>query len=368
MLHLDHPPPCPPSCNHCLAYDNIARQSCSRAPSHNSKWCSLHEELQAKLLKSYKRLTLAFESFDDAVLPLNLDAIAAEPDLVQLRQWSGECRNKWSLAKRVIVARAEHHQQFYAGGDWGHTLFVETLRSETQRMERFLRALDRQAYKITLAQSQASWILDVPTGPSFVCNDGPAPSKADVPPACDAPPTPPPTPPLANRELPSSRSTKPNRNKAARRKPSRQPSSSSGSSSPPFAPVPPSVEAENDAFFAALSSPSPTTTTPAKLLQNLRTYLVPPADLFPSIRPSTWTEVVSTLFRHVVLRIPSLATLALSSDVPSPNALLDVLEARLTSENDQGGAGARAPPRGGARGGGGHIGETRGGGGAGGGG
>ena len=28
---------------------------------------------------------------------------------------------------RVIVSREDHHAQFYAGGDWNHCLFVETL-------------------------------------------------------------------------------------------------------------------------------------------------------------------------------------------------------------------------------------------------
>ncbi|GAA5899069.1 hypothetical protein JCM6882_004608 [Rhodosporidiobolus microsporus] len=339
-MHFEHPPPCPPSCTHCLAYDNITRALCTRAPSKHSKWCSVHEELQAKLLKSYKRLTIAFEAFDDSALPLNLDAIQGEEHLPQLRAWSETARSKWSLAKRVIVARAEHHQQFYAGGDWGHTLFVETLKSETQRMERFLRALDRQAYKVTLAESQASWILDVPTGPSFVCND-PPPSKPTAS-AGDAPPTPPPTPPLETRELPSTRPGKASgRKAAARRKAGRQPSSSSsgssGASSPPFRPVVPSIEAENDAFFAALSAPSSTsnTSSPVDLLKNLRGYLVPPADLAPTVRGETWTAVAETLFRHVVLRVPSLATLALSANLSSVRALLDLLEVRLAEEDDE---------------------------------
>ncbi|GAA5858315.1 hypothetical protein JCM8547_004645 [Rhodosporidiobolus lusitaniae] len=337
-MHLEHPPLCPPSCTHCLAFDNITRALCSRTPSYNSKWCSVHEELQAKLLKSYKRLTLAFESFDDAVLPRSLDAVTDEQGLPQLRSWSEAARSKWSLAKRVIVARAEHHQQFYAGGDWGHTLFVETLKSETQRMERFLRALDRRAYAITLEQSQASWILDVPTGPSFVCNDGPASEKSSPPVVGEAPPTPPPTPPLSSRDLPSSRSPKPSR-KLPRRKPGRQPSSSSSDpSSPPFSPTNTSVEAENDAFFAALSAPSVSTASPSDLLTSLRNYLTPPVDLASSVRGETWTAVVETLFRHVILRNPSLATLALSAELPSVVALLDVLEARLNGEEEDEGA------------------------------
>ncbi|BGP12271.1 hypothetical protein JCM10213_000034 [Rhodosporidiobolus nylandii] len=334
-MHLEHPPPCPPSCTHCLAYDNLTSAICTRTPSDGSKWCPAHEELQAKLLKSYKRLTLAFDSFDDALLPPNLDAITSEQDLPQLRQWSEASRQKWSLSKRVIVARAEHHQQFYSGGDWGHCLFVSTLKTENERMERFLRALDRQAYKVTLAHSQASWVLDVPTGPSFICNDGPPSSAKPAPSTDGAPLTPPPTPPQAARELPSTRSPNSTSRKPAARKNGRQPSSSSAS--PPFAPTR-DVEAENDAWFAALSpAPSSSSSTPLDLLKRLRDYLAPPPDLLPTVRPATWTSTIETLFRHVTLRIPSLATLALSSSLSSVPAFLDFLEKRLTDEEDTNG-------------------------------
>lgn len=39
-------PPCPPSCGHCLAYDNIAKSPCTQPASSDSKWCAVHEELQ----------------------------------------------------------------------------------------------------------------------------------------------------------------------------------------------------------------------------------------------------------------------------------------------------------------------------------
>lgn len=43
----DHPPACPPSCDHCLAYDRHTRSLCSAPPaSAGSKWCAVHEELQ----------------------------------------------------------------------------------------------------------------------------------------------------------------------------------------------------------------------------------------------------------------------------------------------------------------------------------
>lgn len=82
---------------------------------------------QAKLLKSYKRLTYAYEVFDDSTLPAHLEGIASEESLNTLRAWSEAARSKWSFARRVIVARAEHHQQFYAGGDWGHAQYLASV-------------------------------------------------------------------------------------------------------------------------------------------------------------------------------------------------------------------------------------------------
>lgn len=164
----DHPPACPPSCGHCLAFDNITRALCTLAPaSTGSKWCAVHEELQvrlpsrhfgatllirveqAKLLKSYKRMTLAVDSFDAASLPPSFEGVEAEAELGTLEKWSEASRSKWSLTLRVVVARDEHHRQFYVsqlsrwrsgkltrfggvqqGGDWGHCLFVSTLSVE----------------------------------------------------------------------------------------------------------------------------------------------------------------------------------------------------------------------------------------------
>lgn len=83
--------------------------------------------MQAKALKSYKRHTLAVQSFDEESLPASVEAVEAEPILSRLREWSGAARAKWGLVERVVVHRREHHQQFYAGGDWGHCLFVELM-------------------------------------------------------------------------------------------------------------------------------------------------------------------------------------------------------------------------------------------------
>jgi hypothetical protein len=54
--------------------------------------------------------------------------------------------------------------------------------------------------------------------------------------------------------------------------------------------------------------------TTADHLARLRAYLVPPPDLPSSIRSSTWRALISGLFRYVILRIPSLALLALDAD------------------------------------------------------
>ena len=225
-------------------------------------------------------------------------------------------------------------------------------------MERFLRVLDQQAYsvrpsrracalareadslcrpQVTLAQQSASWVLDVPTGPAFICNDSPTASKAAEP---AAPPlTPPPSPPgPVPRNLPR-RTVGPSTKKLRQRRTSSE--------------VQPTPEAADlDAFFAQLAPTSPPPTS-RDLLARLRAYLAPPPDLLPTVSTTTWTRFVETLFRHVVLRVPALATLALaapsSSDPPaapsldttstsasldvapppSVEAFLDLLESRL---------------------------------------
>ncbi|BGP36264.1 hypothetical protein JCM10449v2_000162 [Rhodotorula kratochvilovae] len=347
-MHLEHPPPCPPSCTHCLAFDNLTRATCTQVPSPKSKWCRVHEELQAKLLKSYKRLTLAFESHDDSLLPVSVDAIFAEEDLATLRAWSEAARTKWSLARRVIVARAEHHAQFYAGGDWGHCLFVETVRAESARMERFLRILDRRAYAVTLARSSASWVLDMPTGPSFVCNDDATPSKSAA--SSDRPLTPPPSPPLASRSL---------RRRGGKPRHGRSPPNA-----PPSPPPSPPPSSDGDSFFASLSAPPPPPPSSRDLLARLRNYLIPPSDLPPRVDGAVWIAFVETVVRHVVLRVPALATLALSAssrpssaahprdkaaapDTSPPisvPAFLDLLESRLAPAFVPKGADASSGP------------------------
>ncbi|KAM0755569.1 hypothetical protein T439DRAFT_351342 [Meredithblackwellia eburnea MCA 4105] len=306
----DHPPACPPECDHCLAFDRLTRTLCSRAPCPGSKWCAVHEELQAKLLKSYKRLTFAVDDFPTDSLPPSFTAIDDEGELSQLRDWSEAARSKWSLTNKVIIARDEHHRQFYQGGDWGHCLFVSTLKDESSRMERMMRALDRRAYEITLAQSQAEWVLNTPAI-EFICDE----------PAVEAPPTPPATPKLAATDLPGSCPAPPlskSQRKRAQRKARKN-----------------SVSASTNSDDCCSEHSTRHLNTEARLAR-LRNFLVPPPDLPPSIRLETWESTIFSLFRLVILRVPTLAPLALNptsgSVAASPDSIssfLDLLESRI---------------------------------------
>lgn len=114
------------------------------------------------------------ETFDNSTLPGG--GIEAMMDLPLLRKYSETTRDKWSLIHRVIVARSEHHDQFYAGGDEGHCSFVDTLyvevfstgkqfqgmltvnfcrKAESNRLETLLRALDKRAYTVSRPQIYA---------------------------------------------------------------------------------------------------------------------------------------------------------------------------------------------------------------------
>ncbi|GAA5995448.1 hypothetical protein JCM5350_005978 [Sporobolomyces pararoseus] len=355
-MHLYHPAPCPPSCDHCLAFDNITRATCSRTPSPRSKWCTVHEELQAKLLKTYKRYSLAVDSFDNSMLPHDIEGINSEKDLVRLRDWSEQCRQKWSLVRRVIVARAEHHQQFYAGGDWGHCLFVESLKSESLKLERFLRALDHQAYSVNLAKSSASWILAEPRGPKFVCEEEPVSAvEKDI--SSLGLLTPPPSPPFAEQQLPSSSPKSslpsPTSNQTKKKKNNQRKATNRKSACTSDSAL---QQTEEDAFFSTLLSSSSTTSSPNLLLSNLRRYLERPADLPTSIRSETWKTVISGIFRHVILRIPALANLAMTTHdetsqdeeeegrpncgkkLDSVEGFLDLLERRLELGGGEGGS------------------------------
>jgi hypothetical protein len=64
-------------------------------------------------------------------------------------------------------------------------------------------------------------------------------------------------------------------------------------------------------------------------LEALRSYLAPPSDLPSNINPADWHELISTLFRYVILRTSTLAPLALTSTLGSVETFLDLLEQRM---------------------------------------
>ncbi|BGP52585.1 hypothetical protein JCM8202v2_000140 [Rhodotorula sphaerocarpa] len=323
-MHLNHPPPCPPQCDHCLAYDKVTGSLCSQPPSRDSKWCEVHEELQAKLLKSYKRLTCAYEQFDDAALPAGLDLIEQETSLAALKAWSRAARLKWSLAKRVIVARAEHHQQFYAGGDWGHTRYIETVMQTQQKMEIVLRNIEQRAYvvspspsssmvkalmdgaQVTLAVSSASWVLDLASPAALVCDDDQIAanktSHVDVVRApSDARRT--------TQTTPKTGVVRPrNKNGTATR---------FKRTAYEFSTTSKDVSRDEEDFFAALAlTAAPKEQDPHDLLSQLRSYLVPPSDLPRAVTPRLWIAFIEAVFRLVILRVPVLATLVLEPVSP----------------------------------------------------
>lgn len=284
MSTCTHPPLCPPSCDHCLAYDRLTRNLCARLPaSAGSKWCSIHEELQAKLLKSYKRLTKAVEAWDDSTLVKSMGMIEETSDMAQLRTWSELARSKWGLVNRVIVSREDHHAQFYAGGDWNHCLFVETLNDESARLERTMRALDRRAYTLTLVKSDAEWVLAPST--SFICND-------------EGPPTPPLTPPQSPLLLPTTPPTTKSQRKKAHRKANKIEEAQSTK--------------EEEVECCPASEKVSRHLTTENRLERMRAYLVPPDDLPRSVRKEIWHAFISGIFRYVILRLPALAPLAMA--------------------------------------------------------
>lgn len=180
-------------------------------------------------------------------------------------------------------------------------------------------ALDRRAYEVRpsarndamltlmqllLEKSNAGWILHAPTI-EFVCNEEePVLAPLEV-------PSPPLTPPSSPLVLPSTPMTKSQRKKASRKaqKGVREREHTLEC-----------CEDQLDPHGAAID-----------YLARLRRYLVQPADLSNTIRPSSWHSFISALFRYVVLRIPSLLLLALdpSSQILSVEQFLDLLEERM---------------------------------------
>lgn len=174
----------------------------------------------------------------------------------------------------------------------------------------------------------------MPRGPKFVCDDvagSPAtPASRDATERAKLSShgllTPPPSPPSpAEQSLPTSSSDaassptmgpapipsmNKNQRKAARRKALRK--KQNPSSSPPT-----SNEEDDDDLLSRYGPSTANVASPYRglsareILSHLRAYLEFPRDLPTSVQPRTWRDLVEGLFRHVVLRIPSLANLAL---------------------------------------------------------
>lgn len=154
---------------------------------------------------------------------------------------------------------------------------------------------------MTLERSSASWVLRLADAPVMICDDVPTSTAKS---SAETSRTPPAQLRLAAKAPPKKKVVS---NGKARK-----------SSDGPVKPDAP-MSAERDAldsnadFFASLAPSTGTTShNPRDLLRRLRAYLEPPRDLPETITPSMWTAFVESLFRIVVLRVPALATLALT--------------------------------------------------------
>jgi hypothetical protein len=188
-------------------------------------------------------------------------------------------------------------------------------------MEHLLRALEQRAYEVrinsgpyiiaaspddefnqvTLERSSASWVLGLADAPIMICDDRPTPSANSSGETSRPQPT---QSRLAAKAL-SKKKVIPN---AKARK------SGGGSVKPGVPTSAQRLALDSDAdFFASLPpSTGATSQDPRDLLRRLRAYLEPPRDLPETITPSMWTAFVESLFRIVVLRVPALATFALT--------------------------------------------------------
>ncbi|KAG8726716.1 hypothetical protein FRC12_023145, partial [Ceratobasidium sp. 428] len=199
---------------------------CVRPVEQNSKWCSIHEAVEGKLLKLYKRHTAALES-DIASHESNFSArsraLKNSPasggasgviSLEELQTWYADSRNQWVLATRTLEARARHHNAFYGGGDAGHLQYLEFLRSLIQDLEDMMHKCDELGYETLLQRERASWVQRAPpaTEPGYrgletniatrcgetLCAKSPSGRDIEAPSRVDdrALPTPPPSPTL----------------------------------------------------------------------------------------------------------------------------------------------------------------------------
>ncbi|QRV96705.1 hypothetical protein RhiJN_24723 [Ceratobasidium sp. AG-Ba] len=148
--------------------------ACVRSAEENSKWCSTHEEIEGKLLKLYKRHTVALESD----IALNKSTFSTRSDLLkngltdgdkdgvisleELRTWYADFRNQWVLATRALETRIRHHNAFYNGGDAGHLQYLDFLRLLTTNLEDMMRRCDELGYELLLEKERAIWVQRAP--------------------------------------------------------------------------------------------------------------------------------------------------------------------------------------------------------------
>ncbi|KAK4050416.1 hypothetical protein OIV83_003486 [Microbotryomycetes sp. JL201] len=267
---------------------------------------------KAKLLKTYKRCTKAISSFDDKhSLPTNEQA-TTEESLSTLRTWCESVRAKMVLVRRAQSARAEHHAQFYAGGDANHCLFLDVLQNESNTLEHLAQVLEERAYEIMMKQREADWILSA-SEETFICDE--------TPPLVTPPSTPPRSP--TNSAL----STAKNRGKKKRTTPRNAPAAV-------VRPLTPPLEDSFEQQFWAENDKITHSQCPSILLNRLKAYLNAPESLPSSVRPSLWHSVVSQLFRIVILRSPDLAPLALTVPDVHINPIESFLDLLSDCENN----------------------------------
>ncbi|KAH9817271.1 hypothetical protein DFH28DRAFT_1157294 [Melampsora americana] len=161
----------------CIAYTRL-RTACPNPQEKDSKWCSLHEELQGKHMRIYKQHSLENKTICQSYEPPNQITTRMIPtvkdvmkvsDIETLRSWHHIARRTWNLTNRTVIAREHHHSQFYQDGDVSHRHFNAILRHKLEVLEDLMSAIDEKIYKFTLEFESANWILDQP--PELNCQD-----------------------------------------------------------------------------------------------------------------------------------------------------------------------------------------------------
>ena len=146
----------------------VLRQLIVDSNAAGSKWCSRHEELQAKSLKTYKvwrvlivscgesgltslqRFSFELEAFEEC--RVSIEYIQHCECSEELHALSDCIRKKWVLTQRTVEARIKHHKLFYAGGDVSHQAFIDNLTKQKMLLEEKLLQIDERAYVVSTIQ------------------------------------------------------------------------------------------------------------------------------------------------------------------------------------------------------------------------